>query len=52
MKRIILSTATLFALSAGSANAASRDYVSIVGSSTVYPFAMVVAEQFGRTSDF
>ena len=32
--------------------AASRDYVSIVGSSTVYPFATVVAEQFGRTSDF
>jgi len=31
---------------------ASRDYISIVGSSTVYPFATVVAEQFGRTSDF
>lgn len=27
---------------------AVRDYVSIVGSSTVYPFATVVAEQFGR----
>ncbi|MFW2404182.1 MAG: substrate-binding domain-containing protein [Gammaproteobacteria bacterium] len=31
---------------------AARDYISIVGSSTVYPFATVVAEQFGRTSDF
>ena len=31
---------------------AARDYVSIVGSSTVYPFATVVAEQFGRTSKF
>jgi phosphate transport system substrate-binding protein len=31
---------------------AARDYISIVGSSTVYPFATVVAEQFGRTTDF
>ncbi len=30
----------------------SRDYISIVGSSTVYPFATVVAEQFGRTTNF
>jgi phosphate transport system substrate-binding protein len=30
----------------------ARDYISIVGSSTVYPFATVVAEQFGRTSKF
>lgn len=29
---------------------AARDYISIVGSSTVYPFATVVAEQFGRTT--
>ncbi len=34
------------------ANAASRDYVSIVGSSTVYPFATVVAERFGKTTRF
>jgi phosphate transport system substrate-binding protein len=31
---------------------AARDYISIVGSSTVYPFATVVAEQFGKTSKF
>lgn len=31
---------------------AARDYISIVGSSTVYPFATVVAEQFGRTTKF
>ncbi len=31
-------------------SAAGRDYISIVGSSTVYPFATVVAEQFGRSS--
>ena len=31
---------------------AGRDNISIVGSSTVYPFTTVVAEQFGRTSNF
>ena len=31
---------------------ATRNQISIVGSSTVYPFATVVAEQFGRTSEF
>ena len=31
---------------------AVRDYISIVGSSTVYPFATVVAEQFGRNTKF
>ncbi len=31
---------------------ASRDYISIVGSSTVYPFATVVAEQFGKSTEF
>jgi phosphate transport system substrate-binding protein len=30
----------------------ARDYVSIVGSSTVYPFATVVAEQFGKTTKY
>ncbi len=31
---------------------AARDYVSIVGSSTVYPFSTVVAERFGRNTTF
>ncbi|TKB06430.1 substrate-binding domain-containing protein [Desulforhopalus sp. IMCC35007] len=31
---------------------AARDYISIVGSSTVYPFATVVAEQFGKTTGY
>jgi len=35
-----------------SAQLATRDHISIVGSSTVYPFATVVAEQFGRTTQF
>jgi phosphate transport system substrate-binding protein len=34
------------------ATAATRDYISIVGSSTVYPFATVVAETFGKTTPF
>ena len=34
------------------ANAAGRNYISIVGSSTVYPFATVVAEKFGKTTKF
>ena len=40
---------TLFA---GASLAGGRDYISIVGSSTVYPFATVVAEQFGKTTSF
>jgi phosphate transport system substrate-binding protein len=34
------------------ASAQGRDTVSIVGSSTVYPFATVVAERFGRATSF
>ena len=34
------------------AHAQARDYVSIVGSSTVYPFATVVAERFGKSTKF
>src|SRR3954468_12025434 len=36
------------AVSSASHAQAGRDYISVVGSSTVYPFAIVVAEQFGR----
>jgi phosphate transport system substrate-binding protein len=32
--------------------ASARDQIRIVGSSTVYPFATVVAEEFGRNSSF
>lgn len=39
-------------LSAGAFAQAGRDYVYVVGSSTVYPFATVVAERFGRGSEF
>ena len=30
----------------------ARDYISIVGSSTVYPFATVVAERFGKSTRY
>ncbi|MDH3714500.1 MAG: substrate-binding domain-containing protein [Gammaproteobacteria bacterium] len=36
----------------GVLEAANRDYISIVGSSTVYPFATVVAERFGKLTEF
>ena len=39
-------------LSATSSAQSGRDYVYVVGSSTVYPFATVVAERFGRGSEF
>ncbi len=32
--------------------AAGRDTISVVGSSTVYPFATVVAEKFGKKTEF
>ena len=30
----------------------NRDYMTMVGSSTVYPFATIIAEQFGKDSKF
>ena len=50
MKKTFLAIITL-AFSVGS-NANARDQIKIVGSSTVYPFATVVAERFGKTSGF
>ena len=32
--------------------ASGRDYISVVGSSTVYPFATVVAEKFGKSTSY
>ncbi len=53
--RKIVAILAVFAVAlsfAGVANAQGRDTISIVGSSTVYPFATVVAENFGRKTDF
>ena len=46
-----LALATAATLAAPMA-AQARDYISIVGSSTVYPFSTVVAEQFGKSGQF
>ena len=49
-QNIILAMAATCAL-AGVAHAQSaRDYISIVGSSTVYPFSTTVAEHFGKAN--
>jgi len=44
----------IFSAMIGSTAAAqsSRDYIYVVGSSTVYPFSTVVAERFGRATEF
>ncbi len=51
MKKLI-SAAVALSLTGIAGMASARDYISIVGSSTVYPFATVVAEQFGKTTRF
>lgn len=52
MKNTLLLAGTALLATAFTGNALARDGISIVGSSTVYPFATVVAERFGRTTDF
>jgi len=51
MKKLILAAA-IAAVASPAVNAANRDTINIVGSSTVYPFATTVAEQFGKTTSF
>lgn len=50
LKKSLVLAAALTATTIGMAEA--RDQIRIVGSSTVYPFATTVAEQFGKTSGF
>ena len=54
MYRKILGAVAIAAVCGGinAAQAQGRDTISIVGSSTVYPFATVVAERFGRSTNF
>ena len=52
MKNFKIGAVALALLSSGSVWAAGRDYISIVGSSTVYPFSTVVAERFGKSTTF
>ncbi|RPJ76310.1 MAG: PstS family phosphate ABC transporter substrate-binding protein [Desulfobacteraceae bacterium] len=52
-KAVIITLAAVFlAASLGTGFAQQRDYISIVGSSTVYPFSTVVAEKFGKMGSF
>lgn len=52
-KNIVVFSSLAALLSALPFNAAlARDQIQIVGSSTVYPFATIVAERFGNKGDF
>ena len=50
--KITVSTLALVAVSATAAAAQSRDNVQVAGSSTVLPYANIVAEAFGAETDF
>ncbi|KGD63301.1 phosphate ABC transporter substrate-binding protein [Alcanivorax nanhaiticus] len=50
IKATLAGAAAALAFASAPATAETRDYISIVGSSTVYPFATTVAERFGRGS--
>lgn len=49
---LLASAVVMTAVSATAFAQAGRDYIYIVGSSTVYPFSTVVAERFGRATQF
>ena len=51
-KVLLASTLAALAVTGTAIAQSGRDYVYIVGSSTVYPFATVVAERFGRATEF
>ncbi|MGR3463662.1 substrate-binding domain-containing protein [Limimaricola sp.] len=50
--KMTASTAAILAATVGAAAAQSRDNVQIAGSSTVLPYASIVAEAFGENFDF
>ena len=52
MKNLIISAAIVTSFTSIPTQAAGRDTINIVGSSTVYPFATVVAEKFGKKTLF
>jgi len=51
VKKLLIGLAVV-ASTAHVSTASARDVISVVGSSTVYPFATVVAERFGKSSDY
>ncbi|HSQ08484.1 MAG TPA: phosphate ABC transporter substrate-binding protein, partial [Chromatiaceae bacterium] len=52
MRKTPIAAAVLLASAALSTQALARDTISIVGSSTVFPFSTAVAENFGRSGKF
>ena len=53
MKTRLITAFAVVLFSMGVANSAlARDQISIVGSSTVFPFATTVAEKFGQREGF
>ena len=52
MKKVISVIFGFFLVLSFTTTSYSRDQIKIVGSSTVYPYATVVAEKFGKTGKF
>jgi len=52
MKKTLVAAAVTAFVASFATQAAARDYITIVGSSTVFPFATAVAENFGKTTSF
>jgi len=52
LKALALGAISIATIAAAPTGAAARDQIQIVGSSTVFPFATAVAEQFGKTTKF
>ena len=51
-KKALATALAALTIAASNAALAARDHISIVGSSTVYPFTTVVAERFSRATQF
>ncbi|MCC2618069.1 PstS family phosphate ABC transporter substrate-binding protein [Aestuariibacter halophilus] len=51
-KPLLISAIALSGVLMSGAAQAARDYINIVGSSTVYPFSTVVAERFGKSTQY
>ena len=50
--KIIKNIVAVIAILSFASYAQARDQIKIVGSSTVYPYATVVAEKFGKQGSF
>ncbi|WP_444887596.1 PstS family phosphate ABC transporter substrate-binding protein [Microbulbifer sp. JMSA008] len=51
-KQILATSLAALTLATSQVALAARDYISVVGSSTVYPFTTTVAERFSRATQF